>query len=142
MYNLAHIFLYDLKIEEKVNKSIEYLIESLKQDFLPSKLLLCIALIQKFGYNLPMIRYELDKQTNSSIDFTNFIIDYIEKSRLFSKSVFQFFYSFYKNIDFVYTFETKIGFSSVLTQGKVKKQKTSRRKDISKLFYEGFEIQI
>ena len=55
MYNLAHIYIYDEKTEEFIDKSIELLINSIINNFYPSEKLLCLLLIKKYGFDIEKI---------------------------------------------------------------------------------------
>ena len=67
MYNLAHIYLYEFKTEQKIDLSIELLINSSSQNFEPSKYLLCIALLYKNNFDLEKIRKELTEKSNNLV---------------------------------------------------------------------------
>lgn len=51
-YNLAHLYFYEGLINENIDKVIELLQESFMQGFDPSLILLCMAFIKKYGYNV------------------------------------------------------------------------------------------
>lgn len=63
MYNLSHILIYhdelNKGIDERINDSIDLLINSSIQEFSPSDNLLCIALIKKHGFDLSKIKENL-----------------------------------------------------------------------------------
>lgn len=61
MFNLACIYLYNDSFKDNVELSIDLLIKSSNRGFHPSKELLCLALIKKFGFNLVIIKDEIDK---------------------------------------------------------------------------------
>lgn len=97
MYNLAHIYLFNDTID--IDKSIDLLIQSSNQDFLPSQELLCLALIKKYGSDLVTIKEILDKQLNQK---SNIIYKIMIKQELYKDTSFIKTYQYYKNIDFLY----------------------------------------
>ena len=65
MYNLAHIYIYEIETDQKIDESIELLIKSSNQNFEPSKYLLCISLIKKHNFDFEKIHNELTKKSNN-----------------------------------------------------------------------------
>ena len=100
MYNLAHIYLYEIQTDEKIDKSIELLLESTKQNFEPSKYLLCIALIKKYEFDIAKIQNEFIKRSCSNL--IEPIIQLILDLQLNNKSIFQSFEKKYMAIDYLY----------------------------------------
>ena len=58
MYNLAHIHIYDEKIQGDLDKAIGLLIRS-SSKFIPSTILLSLVLVKKFCFNIDTINREI-----------------------------------------------------------------------------------
>ena len=58
-------------------------------DFNPSRYLLCIALIKKFGYSFENIKQKLDKHTDNINNLLSIILKLINKNKLNEKTVFK-----------------------------------------------------
>ena len=136
MYNLAHIYIYEYKTNEKINESIELLIRSLNQNFGDSLYLLCIALIKKYEFDIDKMRKELNEK---SCNLTTTIFQFIFDLNLIEKSIFQQFEKEFESIDFLYDFT----YYSVPSKC-ILKQKNERNniklKAINQYFYDGFGI--
>ena len=52
-------------IKDSINQSIDLLIRSLNEGFLPSLELLCISLIKKYDNDIDSIKQKLDEQINN-----------------------------------------------------------------------------
>ena len=59
MYNLSHIYIYEYQTNDNINESIQLLIDSSKQDLIPSDVLLCIAMIKKHEFDIDKIQRDL-----------------------------------------------------------------------------------
>lgn len=115
MYNLAHLYLYNETIENNITNSIELLVESCTKGFYPSRELLCIALIKKFGFDFDEMKNE--EKFNRQV-------------KLYNNS--DFLYNHLRQIipsKDIYTIDTNNGFEK-------------NAKKINHLFYEGFGIEI
>ena len=145
MYNLSNIYIYDERVNQNIDKSIEMLIKSLNLGFQPSLILLSIAVIKKvFSYNCDKIKEEIGKYK----DTTEMLIMKIQQTifcyNLYDSNIFKKAYDFYRNIEFLYdnTFHpiesNKIGIRD-------KNESSPGIKlppPISSQFYEGFGIEI
>lgn len=102
MFNLAHIYIYENSIKGNIDESIELLIKSSLLKFTPSKYLLCLMLVKKFGYNLNTIRERINQSRYASNDFSNEICNLIKHLRLDLKGVSKNLYNYFeKNRFFV-----------------------------------------
>ena len=136
--------MYEKGYENKIDESIDLLIQSSKLYFSPSEMLLCLALIKKHGPNLKNIEDYLEKSTNESNDLAIRICKMIKDKRLCENSIFEKLWRQYKSIDYLYEFNDNIYFqSNKLNRFKSKSDNhaNSKIKDISSLFYEGFNIE-
>ena len=138
MYNLAHLYMYEINDQKNIDKSIELLIKS--SNFNPSKNLLCIALIKKYGFNIEYIKKELLKQTDKNIELTLIIYNMIQDMKLIDKIVFDITYNFYKKVDFIYNF-IKIPIPSFFLNYQNQSLK-KKQINITPDFYNGFGIDI
>ncbi|KAK8835284.1 hypothetical protein M9Y10_016223 [Tritrichomonas musculus] len=142
MYNLGHLYLYLEPIKDSINQSIDLLIRSLNEGFLPSLELLCISLIKKYDNDIDSIKQKLDEQINNFDKYKTKIYEIIEIF-ISNKSLYESEYLEYKNIDFVYNVLHKCLQSNDITKEKeVSEHNNTKIKDISSEFYEGFGIQI
>ena len=70
LYNLSSIYIYDKRVNQNIDKSIEMLIKSFNQGFQPSLYLLSIALIKKAinfsSFNYDQINKEVDKYKDTT----------------------------------------------------------------------------
>ena len=138
MYNLSHIYIYEIKTKEKIDDSIDLLIESSKQNFIPSKVLLLIALILKFGFEFKKIQEELDKKTNES-NFLLYLIKEMAFNQKLNNKYFEFLYQKYETIDFLYNFMEIPIVSNSFNEQQIPQSINEKQKNITKDFYEGFE---
>ena len=134
MYNLAHIYIYEFKTDEKIDESIKLLIKSSNQNFESSKYLLCISLIKKHNFDFEKIQNELTKKSkNMVIPISNIIFEL----NLLEKTVFQYFEEEFKTIDFLYNFSYRFVLSKfVLNQKNIRYD--DKLKNINQEFYDGF----
>ena len=131
MYNLAHLYLYEDPVENSIDKSIKLLSNSYMKGFLPSQILLCLALIKKYGNDSAKL---LDDENNIPSD----IIQKIKIYRLdFDRK-----YESYRKIDFLYGCNQYFpSFTFKINNERNQKEKENHRiADISDLFYEGFDL--
>ncbi|KAK8847116.1 hypothetical protein M9Y10_019696 [Tritrichomonas musculus] len=135
MYNLAHIYMYDSTIKQDLNKSIDLLIRSMNK-FEHSFILLCLALLLKFDFNIEAIKQELKHRT----DITGISIESIIKGIALSKLIFNELYESYQYKDYLYNIELESIESSKLEHAneKVVPPKHPNAKDLSSEFYKGF----
>ena len=103
MYNLSHIYIYEFKTKEKLDESIDLLINSAFK-FKYSLLLLCIALIKKFGFDLASIKNELKKKAFNSWNLADIIIQMINEGQLLNEEIFQHIYEMYYYVVFDYNY--------------------------------------
>ncbi|KAK8880614.1 hypothetical protein M9Y10_003296 [Tritrichomonas musculus] len=146
MYNLAHIYMYDSTSEQDLNKSIDLLIRSMN-DFDPSLILLCLALLKKYDLSIERIKQELKQRTDITISSKEKILQKIsifnqveQYGISFSKSVFDTIYESNRFKDFLYNIELEPIKSSELEHPteKVVQPKYPNAKDLSSEFYKGF----
>ena len=135
MYNLAHIYLYFDNMKEKINYAIDLLIESAKCDFLPAKVLLCLALIKKYGFNIKIIQENIF-HLDSNKTFLSSIIQMICKYQLFDSLIFIENYEYYRTIDYLYDFNENI----IPSNNIINNQANDSNKNITSDFYDGFGI--
>ncbi|KAK8891597.1 hypothetical protein M9Y10_028810 [Tritrichomonas musculus] len=140
MYNLGHLYLYEEPIKDSINQSIDLLIQSLNEGFLPSLELLCISLIKKYGEDVVSIKQKLEEQTNNSNKYKTTILTLIEKI-LSSKSLYELIYLKFKNIDYLYNALFEVIVSDTIAKEK-EIQRNPNIKDISSEFYHGFGCNI
>ena len=135
MYNLAHIYMYDSTIKQDLNKSIDLLIRSMNK-FEHSFILLCLALLLKFDFNIETIKQELKHRT----DITGISIERIIKGIALSKLIFNELYESYQYKDYLYNIELESIESSELEHANEKgaPPKYSSVKELSSEFYKGF----
>ena len=136
MYNLAHIYMYEDSIKNDINKSIELLIKS--SDYFSHSLnLLILILIKQFGFNIDVIKKEIDKLIIGNDNLSFNIILNIYRFMDFDKSIFEEVYESYKTIYFLYNIKLKHVF---LTDDNETQYQTA--KNVSSFFYEGFGLNI
>ena len=131
MYNLAHLYLYEDPVENSIDKSIKLLSNSYMKGFLPSQILLCLALIKKYGNDSAKL---LDDENNIPSD----IIQKIKIYRLdFDRK-----YESYRKIDFLYGCNQYFpSFTFKINNERNQKEKENHRiADTFDLFYEGFDL--
>ena len=140
MYNLAHLYAYNERMDDKINESIELLIKS-SNSFIHSMLLLFLLLIKQFGFDMNTIKNQLDKYQSSIPDFSSYVSKAMYELDLFDRRKFENYYEKYSKFDFLYNINEK-PFPSFDLEfiGNLEEQPTNTKaKDISNLFYEGFE---
>ena len=135
MYNLAHIYIYEDTNLDRIDKSIDYLIQ-ISTKFYPSLELLCIAFIKKHKFNLSNIEKDLRNKK------CTFLLNLMLDQELFDKSNFEKKYQYYKNIDFLYDYMYMPILSSNLKYKEMIYQKNGTGFNITRDFYEGFNIDI
>ena len=136
MYNLAHLYIYDDVLNnENINKSIDLLFKLLKYKFVPSLELLCIALLKKYDLDFDKVKEEVENIKDN--EFSTFVIELIEKEKVYVKSNFDKLFEFYRNN--VYYYDELIDYFPIrLLSSKSKSNRKS--KNIDHNFYEGFGI--
>lgn len=145
MYNLSNIYMYDERVNQNIDKSIELLIKSSNQGFLPSISLLSIALIKKVGsFNDDEIGEEIGKYKDLSDSLKMKIQLTIFCLKLYDANVFEEEYDYHRKIEYLYNItlfpilsnKIRIRDKNELPPGiKLPPQ-------ISSLFYEGFGFEI
>ncbi|KAK8837958.1 hypothetical protein M9Y10_035902 [Tritrichomonas musculus] len=135
MYNLAHVYIYDETIKQDLNKSIDLLLRSMDK-FEHSFILLCLALLLKFEFNVETIKQELSIRN----DITEMIIDKILAVIGQYKLYFNELYELYRHKDYLYNITLHPILSSELEHidKKAIKPKYPNAKDLSPEFYAGF----
>ena len=141
IYNLAHLYLYEDETKEKIDKSIELLTKLLKTSFFPARNLFCIALIIKNGCNFEK-NYQNLLEIKISIYLMKIILEMILKQNFIIKSFFEEKYQQYKKIDFLYDFNTNKIQSNELNKQKSIQIDKKEYKEISQIFYDGFDINL
>ncbi|KAK8850178.1 hypothetical protein M9Y10_018301 [Tritrichomonas musculus] len=136
MYNLAHIYMYDSTIKQDLNKSIDLLIRSMNV-FKHSFILLSLALLLKYDFNVETIKEELKQRT----DITRSSMEKLFKLIALSKLSFNKLYESYQNKDFLYNAIFIPIESSEVEHANEKDvtPKYPKAKDLSSEFYKGFE---
>ena len=142
MYNLAHMYLYDDSFEtNNDNKKIfELLIESSNRGFPPSIVLLCLALVKKFGFDLNNIKIELEKFTGKKSNLLFLVCNMIKDKQLDNRLIFDIQFQRYKKIDFVFNHLKFCFISDILLNQKSDQnhKEDLKKKNLSQAFYEGF----
>lgn len=143
MYNLAHLYLYEEPNKENIEQSIDLLIRSIKIGFLPSKNLLCLALIKKCGLNIEYIKETINKYGEESNNISSYIYEMIQYYQLNGETAYENDYNHYKTIDFLYNDCYSIIKSKSIFNQKIKENQinNSNIKNITSEFYEGFGIE-
>ena len=144
MYNLSHIYLYEMPNYINVNKAIELLIKSVKNGFIQSIELLSLALIKKYGFDINNIKIEIEKYSNKSSSLFIKIMQIIKIRKLNDLQCFEIQYQFHRNIDYLYNNQYKYIPSGELLNYKIIQslRKINKRKDVTDDFYAGFGINI
>ncbi|KAK8846996.1 hypothetical protein M9Y10_019570 [Tritrichomonas musculus] len=114
MYNLARIYMYDSTIKQDLNKSIDLLIRSMNK-FKHSSILLSLALLLKFDFNIETIQHELKQRT----DITRSSMEILFRIITLSKSVFDVQYESYRYKDYLYNVVLEPIESSELEQHRI-----------------------
>ena len=122
--------------------SIKLLIESIKLDFTPSTELLCIALIKLFGFNIEIIREELNKLTEKTSKLPNLIYKIIIYKKLLYKPKYEQHYKSLSTINYLYDFDKNIISTKTFNEPKQDSINTINGENITQEFYEGFGIDI
>lgn len=133
-------------LQDSIDESIKLLIRSSTLNFSPSKYLLCLALIAKFGFSFETqaIKEELSKLAKKANDLSLTLCKMIENLKLRNKVVYTNTYNFYKSIDFLYgSFEDVIQSKKIFDhKANANQQENLKIKEITSLFYEGFGFEI
>ena len=146
MYNLSHIYFYELNVGfEGYDEIIDLLIRSSYLDFLPSFELLSIVMIKKHHtITKEVIQHEIETHENidhyKAIELATYIYLYILMMKLEFSIYYKIEYERYRNIDYMYNYDFKFIETSLLMAQK--KEEVIRGETINKEFYEGFGIQI
>lgn len=125
-----------------MNEAIELLIKSFTNGFEPAILLLCIALIKKYGTNMQYLILKLKKIIDPASRLHLLIFQLIQKQKLNNISIFKEKYNHLSKIDYLYDFNSKPIISKELLKNQVFQSKSSYIKNISFEFYEGFGFDI
>ncbi|KAK8846335.1 hypothetical protein M9Y10_020344 [Tritrichomonas musculus] len=142
MYNLANIYIYDENVKNGIDKAIELLIDS-SSKFIFSHILLCIALVKKFGFKLDKIEEHIQniKKENSNIDSKQ-IRETFCYLNLNSIEIFTSYYEKYRDQLYLYDYLfNAVPYSEFMKQKKFP-TKNDKSVPISDLFWEGFGIEI
>ena len=133
MYNLAHIYIFEDKSNERINESIQLLLKSLIQGFQPSAILLLIAFAIEQGFN------ENDVNINQDLLLERIIKHKKLEIKINNNKInFREWYQEYKNIDFIYNFKEEIIKTSVIFEKNDVQPNNSNCHNITSEFYEGF----
>ena len=143
MYNLAHIHIYDEKIQGDINKAIDLLIRS-SSKFIHSTVLLSLVLVKIFSFNIDVIKREIRKIHGFTDILIYQICRNINEYEMLDRNKFEILYEIYKTEYFLYDIELKAISASYFE--KMREEKTNPKypnaKDITNMFYEGFELNI
>lgn len=131
--------MFDESIKGGINKSIELLIRSADK-FECSKVLLLLALIKQFGNETEIFKNEIDKIKEIPKYLSKNIIQMFVSLQLFNKSKFEILYESYRTKDFIYNMQFEPVETSELQNKSINKDvpETSKAKNISNVFYDGF----
>lgn len=141
MYNLSHIYIYEEKDENSLNKSIKLLIQSFKNGFYQSIELLCLVIIKKIGFDIEKIKQELHENFDIEDKLYNSIYGIIKNKKLLNPYYFEKNFKYYKDTDYTYYYNLKpIKSSEVFNLEE--NSFFEERKNISQQFYEGFDLDI
>ena len=94
---MAHLYFFNIKNE--IDKSIHLLINASSLGCSHSKELLCIALVKKIGFDIKLIKTEIEKENKTKL--AEEICQKIIKMKLGDLSIYEKLYEYYKNVDFV-----------------------------------------
>ncbi|KAK8892389.1 hypothetical protein M9Y10_029615 [Tritrichomonas musculus] len=148
MYNLSNIYIYDDRVNQNIDKSIELLIKSFNQGFQPSIFLLSVALIKKvndFNYfNYDKISEEIDKYKDTTEKLKMKIQQIIFYFILYDANTFEKIYDFTRKIEFLYDITLRpIESNEIRIRNKNDPPPGIKLPPpISSQFYEGFGIEI
>lgn len=134
-YNLANIYFYDGIVKDNINEAMKILILPSKRNFYPAQLLLSLALISKVGFDINIIKKEIDEIVKSD-QFSANIINIIQTNKLNSDSEYEFFNTFLSNIFILYNYSY-----CAIESFKLFKEEPSNKTnlvEINSKFYEGF----
>ena len=140
MYNLANIYLYDKDHEKNIDEAIELLFNSSDQ-FYHSYILLCLALVKKFGFKIDEIEKHVaelgSKQSKATLSSMSSDLHFLQLNDNFS-----IYHELYRDKYFLYNHLYEIDPISDF-----QKQERSNANHISipvinSVFYEGFGIEI
>ncbi|KAK8883628.1 hypothetical protein M9Y10_042723 [Tritrichomonas musculus] len=143
MYNLAHIHIYDEKTKGDIDKAIDLLIRS-SSKFYYSTILLSLVLVKKFCFNINTINCEIGKIDGITDVLVNQVYINIEEYKMLNRNNFEILYETFKVEYFLYDIELKAISASDFEEIRKEKPKPKypNAKNISKLFYEGFGLDI
>ena len=130
MYNLAHLYIYENLMDEKIDDIIDLLIRSLKLNFSPSLGLLCLALSKKYKNDIVKInKYIFDKNTGIPRHFQLKINDFINKCLLYP-SIFE----------KIYEYPEMYLITSTIDKRKTNQNQNNNleKKNLTQSFYDGF----
>ena len=137
MYNLACLY---FDINEEKSKIIELLFQSSNQNFYPSKELLCLTLINEFGFDYEKIHKEMLKYKDNSKELFTDICRIMEEKKYENIENLKERFNFYKSKDFLYNYlEEIISLKDFLNNDKRNSiQNKAQIFNISSEFYNGF----
>ncbi|KAK8899133.1 hypothetical protein M9Y10_001434 [Tritrichomonas musculus] len=148
MYNLSNIYIYDERVNQNIDKSIEMLIKSSNQGFQPSLVLLSIVLIKKVisfnSFNYSKISEEIDKYKEATDILKSRIGQTIIFYKLNNANILEEMYNNFRELEYLYditlrpipSFEIKIRDKNDPQLG------IKLPPPLSPLFYEGFGFEI
>lgn len=145
-FNLSIIYLYDEPFMNSIDKSINLLIDLIDTKIKSSKILLCLALIKKFGFqiNSDDIKQELLKYKDDPnymiIEISKMIVD----MELNNPIIYEQKSDYYKNHFLLYDYKKMIVSLQNLMKTKLFTDTIDNQKinEINSLFYEGFGIDL
>ncbi|KAK8892772.1 hypothetical protein M9Y10_030014 [Tritrichomonas musculus] len=143
MYNLAHIHIYDEKIQGDLDKAIGLLIRS-SEKFYHSTILLSLVLVKKFCFNINTINREIKNITGITDVLIYQVCLNINEYEMLNRNNFEILYETYKKEYFLYDIKLRAISASYFEE--MRKEKTKPKypnaKDITSMFYEGFGLDI
>ncbi|KAK8843622.1 hypothetical protein M9Y10_024682 [Tritrichomonas musculus] len=140
MFNLSSIFMYDERINNDLNRSIDLLIKSSNLNFEPSCILLCLAIIKKCGFYRRNIQKEITKHEDMNQKLQEKILGIIKNRDLCSEKNFNKAFEYFRYVNYLYNFKRGYIFSTDILDKK--KLVIPHPPNISSMFYEGFGIDI
>ncbi|KAK8881040.1 hypothetical protein M9Y10_003767 [Tritrichomonas musculus] len=140
MYNLANIYMYDESYENKIDEAIELLFNSFDQ-FLHSRILLCLALIKKYGFQIEEIEKHVRELNNKKPKAAlPLLFSHLHLFQL--NDFFTILYESYRDKYFLYNHLLQfVSFSEFQEQKRIN-MNHKNIPDINSAFYEGFGIEI
>ncbi|KAK8886436.1 hypothetical protein M9Y10_041899 [Tritrichomonas musculus] len=156
-YYIGMINLEGIYMPKNINKAIEYLTKSANQNYdesirlliqqskkryISAIYLICIVLTKVIKtITVTNIKNKLLKFEEDVEQFANKLYDTIKKTNLENTLVYEAYFEYFRDVDYIYDIDYKrIQSSELLNFNNI--QKNSKQKKINKLFYDGFGYDI